>query len=88
MNKTLITGIAAVLALVVMSYLMFQNFGPPATIKRVKLIYMTLDSNGDGKLDAAEIEAASERLLQLDDNGDGALSETEIYMHVDDQRAP
>ena len=83
MNKTVITGIAAALALVVMSYLMFQNFGPPATMKRVKLIYMTLDNNGDGKLDAAEIEAASERLLRLDDDGDGALSESEISVPSD-----
>ena len=84
MNKTVITGIVAVLALVVMSYLMYQNFGAPATMKRVKLIYLTLDSNGDGTLDSAEIEAATERLLQLDDNGDGALSEDEIFTPSDD----
>ena len=84
MNKTVITGIVAVLALVVMSYLMFQNFGRPATMQRVKQIYVTLDSNGDGILDSAEIEAASERLLQLDDNGDGALSEAEVSAPIDD----
>jgi hypothetical protein len=84
MNKTVITGIVAVLALMVMSYLMFQNFGRPATMQRVKQIYVTLDSNGDGRLDSAEIEAASERLLQLDDNGDGVLSEDEIFTPTDD----
>jgi hypothetical protein len=84
MDKTIITGIAAALALVVMSYLMFQSFGPPATLKRVMLIYTTLDSNGDGTLDSTEIESASQRLLQLDDNGDGTLSGAEIYSHIDD----
>ena len=37
-------------------------------------IFTVLDSNGDGKIDAAEIEAAPGNLPKLDKNGDGKIS--------------
>ncbi len=37
----------------------------------------------DGQLDAEELEAASERLLQLDRNNDGVISEDEVFPDTD-----
>lgn len=78
MNNTIFTGILAVIALTVVSYLMYDSFGEPALMKRVTSIYKTLDSNADGKLDAAELDAAKQRLLELDSDGDGAISAEEL----------
>ena len=78
MNKTVITGIAAVLALSVISYLMYDKFGEPNLMKRGAMIHRALDTNADGILDADEIEAATRRLKAMDDDNDGTLSNEEL----------
>lgn len=78
MNKTVITGIAAVLAIALMSSLMYYNFGEPALLKRASTVYMALDTNADGKLDAEEIETATKTLQSLDKNEDGSLTAKEL----------
>ena len=83
MNKTVITGIAAVLALSVISYLMYDKFGEPNLMKRGAMIHRALDTNADGKLDADEIEAATRRLQSMDDDNDGALSAKELKIDRD-----
>lgn len=78
MNKTVLTGIAAVLAIALMSSLMYYNFGEPALMKRAATIYIALDTNADGKLDADEIETATRTLQALDKNEDGSVSVDEL----------
>ena len=78
MNKTVITGVAAVLALSLISYLMYDKFGEPNLMERGAMIHRALDTNADGRLDAQEIEAATERLKAMDDDKDGALSAEEL----------
>ena len=41
MNKTVTTGIAAVLALSVISYLMYDKFGEPDLMQRGAMIYFS-----------------------------------------------
>jgi Ca2+-binding EF-hand superfamily protein len=42
--------------------------------------FMTLDSNGDGVVDAAEIAAAPASLAKLDKDGDGQITSDEVRM--------
>ena len=65
-------------SLAVVSYLMYDSFGEPGLMKRVTAIYQTLDTNADGVLDPAELDAAKERLLELDSDGDGSISAEEL----------
>jgi Ca2+-binding EF-hand superfamily protein len=48
-----------------------------------------MDSNGDGKIDAAELKSAAERTLKrLDQNGDGTLDATELSQQGHHHRGP
>ncbi len=52
-------------------------------------IVAALDANGDGVIDAAEINGAAKALLTLDKNGDGQLTAEEIRpARPDGQRGP
>lgn len=45
-------------------------------------MFSKLDTNGDGKVDAAEIKASAEQMLKrLDKNGDGSLDASELNQH-------
>lgn len=46
--------------------------------KSAAFIFNMLDTNGDGRLTAAQIDAAPDILRSLDKDGDGALNETEL----------
>jgi|LakMenEpi03Aug12_release.lakeMendotaPanAssembly.Ray.scaffolds.fasta_scaffold376103_3 hypothetical protein len=52
-------------------------------------VIAALDANGDGVIDAAEINGAAKALLALDKNGDGQLTAEEIRPgRPDGQRGP
>jgi len=51
---------------------------PKAVASRGAGTFQVLDTNGDGKLSAKEIEAAAEVLKALDKNGDGELTPDEL----------
>jgi uncharacterized protein (DUF2141 family) len=55
----------------------FRFNPPPGGKPPVPPIMAALDTNGDGELDATEIENASTALLKLDANGDGKLTREE-----------
>lgn len=44
----------------------------------IAFLFDALDTNGDGRLDSAEIDAAPDILRALDKDGDGGLNETEL----------
>jgi Ca2+-binding EF-hand superfamily protein len=50
--------------------------------------FTTLDTNGDGTLNAAEIEAAPKELAKLDKNLDGQITSDEIRMAMPQGRGP
>jgi Ca2+-binding EF-hand superfamily protein len=50
--------------------------------------FAALDTNGDGTLDAAEIEAAPRALAKLDKNGDGQITQEELRMAMPMGRGP
>lgn len=52
-----------------------------------RLILQALDTNGDGQLSAAELEAASTALLKLDRNHDGQITSDEYSPKLQDQTA-
>ncbi len=50
----------------------------PTRINRMDLAMLALDTNGDGEISAAEIDAAPKSLLTLDKNGDGQITNDEV----------
>jgi Ca2+-binding EF-hand superfamily protein len=50
----------------------------PPRPNRFDLAMIALDTNGDGEISAAEIEAAPKSLLTLDKNGDGQVTNDEV----------
>lgn len=50
--------------------------------------FTTLDINGDGVVDAAEIAAAPASLAKLDKNGDGQITSDEVRMAMPQGRGP
>jgi Ca2+-binding EF-hand superfamily protein len=50
----------------------------PVRPNRFDLAMSALDTNGDGEISAAEIEAAPKSLLVLDKNGDGQITNDEV----------
>ena len=50
----------------------------PPRPNRFDLALIALDTNGDGEISAAEIEAAAKSLLTLDKNGDGQITNDEV----------
>jgi Ca2+-binding EF-hand superfamily protein len=61
---------------------MFAQGGQPP-----RIVLQALDTDGDGQLSAAEIEAASASLLKLDRNHDGQLTPEEYSPKLDDKTA-
>ena len=52
-----------------------------------RLVLQALDTDGDGQLSPAEIEAASTSLLKLDRNHDGQITGDEYSPKLDDKTA-
>jgi hypothetical protein len=50
----------------------------PPRGNRFDLALTALDTNADGELSAAEIDAAPKSLLTLDKNGDGQITNDEV----------
>ena len=61
---------------------MAQGGGPPP-----RIILQALDTDGDGQLSVAEIEAASASLLKLDVNHDGQITPAEYNPRPQDDKA-
>ena len=87
MKRTVILSTLTILA-IAGTTVSASAFGDRDGRKGPRIEFSTLDTNGDGQLTEAEMQAhATARFNEADTNGDGSLSAEELAARADSQKA-